>query len=259
MKYELAIPDSYGNALEAVQETPQKGEKFATILMIPGFGVDLHEYGYFDELSHELVKAGFQTFRFSFEGTGKSTGSFVDSSLDRQVTQLQDVFRYVKKDRFTDVEKIGVFAHSFGGIVTMSSLPLIGIHGLLLASVAADPLSSLQKYFREERGYRPDGISSRRRSDGKVTQVGPKWWKSIENKNFVDVSTLIKVPTLLLYGQKDHRFNADHGQLYYEAMQTKKRFLMIEKADHSFTGKFRPKALETIVAWFEELFLQDNL
>lgn len=252
MKYELKIRDTSGKNLEVVQELPQKGDKFATILMVPGFGMDLHEYGLFDEVSHSLVKHGFQTFRFSYEGMGKSEGIFAESSLDDQVQQLKDILEYIEKDRFTEISQLGIFAKSFGGIVTLSTLPLPQIKSFLFMSLPTDPLSSLQKYFREERGFNPNGFSKRKRSDGTVTEVGPRWWQSMANKSFVTMSSQIEAPTLLLYGQKDSRFNASHGQFYFEALRGKKRFQMIEKADHSFTGVFRPRVLELSSEWFEE-------
>ncbi len=83
MKYDLRIRDSFGNLLEVRQDLPDKGDSFPTILMVPGFGADLHETGLFDDISTALVKNGCQTIRFSFEGTGKSDGSLSGYDSDK--------------------------------------------------------------------------------------------------------------------------------------------------------------------------------
>ena len=115
--------------------------------MVPGFGADLHEYGFFDEISGVLVRNGFLTFRFSFEGCGASHGEFVNMTIDRQVQQIHDILDYIKKDRFTNLRKIGLLAQSFGGCSTIAALPFKSIKSFIFTSFPIDPLTSLSKRF----------------------------------------------------------------------------------------------------------------
>lgn len=252
MRYDLKIPTAEGIHLECIQRIPSKGDVFPTIVLVPGFGVDLHEYGYFDEAADMLVKYGFQTIQFSFSGTGGSEGEFTTTTIDREAQELQAVLQYVVKDRFTDTANIGILAHSFGGDVVVASLPLPMVKTFIFSSVPADPRTSLEKYFRQEHKFNPEGISSRQRSDGSVTKIGPQFWHSLERHHFVNESKAVTQPILLLYGEKDNKFNANQGRLYFEEIKSRKRFLLLEKADHSFTREFRTKALELIAEWFNE-------
>lgn len=252
MEYKLKLKDHTGRLLEVLQELPDKGDKFATILMVPGFGANLHEYGYFDDVSRVLVKNGFQTFRFSFAGTGLSEGEFLSMTLTDQAKQLLPILDYVKKDRFTNKRKIGIFAHSFGTSTVVASLPLLGIKTYLFTGSNSNPQESLQKLFSRERGFDPEGISKRIRSDKSLVKIGPEIWKDLNRYNLVTKIKELTGSILFIHGEKDRHVYASESLAYYEAVDATKRFLLVEVSDHAFTGKFRTKALELIADWFNE-------
>lgn len=252
MKYDLRIRDSFGHLLEVLQELPDKGDKFPTIVMVPGFGMDLHEYGYFDEVSKELVRHGFQTFRFSFEGTGKSEGNFVEMTVDKQAKQIHDLLDYIKKDRFTNIRKIGVLAQSFGGVTVITAFPFKTPKSYLFTSVPAHPVDSLSKWFKRQRGFRPEGISEIERSDKRKSRVGPLFWKSLLKHNLLEEIKILKQPILFIHGGKDNRIKVWEAEEYFNAVSSRKKLHIIDRADHAFTGKYRPKVVELVVEWFNE-------
>lgn len=252
MKYALKIRDSFGNLLDAIQETPSKGDKFPTVVMVPGFGMDLHEYGYFDEVSDLLIKNGFQTFQFSFEGTGKSEGDFMEMTVDRQSKQLHDILNYVIKDRFTDNSRIGILAQSFGTTTTISALPLPDIKTLLFTSAPSDPYESLARWFKGQRRFKPDEISEIERSDGRRTRIGAQFWKNLQTHKFSEEVKQVSQPILFIYGSKDKRIKRWEIQDHFLSVKSRKKLLLVNLADHGFTGKFRPTVLKLIVDWFEE-------
>lgn len=252
MKYKLHIRDTHGHLLEVIQELPEKGNKFRTILMVPGFGMDLHEYGYFDELSQELVRHGFGTFRFSFEGTGRSEGDFVEMTLDSQAQQVNDILKYIRKDRFTKKGKIGICAQSFGGATVVAGLPFAGVKSYLFTSTPAYPYDSLSRWFKRQRGFKPEGISEIERSDKRKTLVGPNFWKNLVKYDLPKEISRLTQPVLFIYGSRDDRVKVWEGEEYYNAVKSRKKFQLIELADHAFTGKFRLKILQLVSTWFEE-------
>lgn len=252
MNYTLKIRDSFGKLLEVVQEIPSKGDKFPTVVMVPGFGMDLHEYGYFDEASDLLIKNGFQTFRFSFAGTGKSEGDFADMTLDRQARELHDILQYVEQDRFTDTTRIGLLAQSFGAITTIGALPISAVKTFLFTSAPADPYASLSRWFRGQRGFDPDGISEIEHSDKSKTRIGTQFWKNLAQQKFSEKLRLVSQPILFIYGSRDKRIKRWEIQDHYFSVIARKKLLLIDQADHGFTGKFRPTVLKLIVDWFAE-------
>ncbi len=252
MKYDLKIRDSFGNLLEVRQELPEKGWKFPTILMVPGFGADLHEYGYFDDVSDILVKNGYQTFRFSFEGCGKSEGNFIDMTIDKQAQQIHDMLDYIKKDRYTNIRKIGIFAQSFGGSTVVASLPFKSIKTFIFTGLLLDPANSLSKYFKRQKGYNPDGISQRERSDNRITKIGPQFWKNLAEHDFAEEIKQIDKSVFIINGSKDRIVKYWEAKDYFQVLNCEKRLEIINLADHGFTGKHRPIVLDLIKEWFLE-------
>ena len=105
-----------------MRKSDKKG-KFPAILLVPGFGMDLHEYnGSFDEIAKVLVNEGFLTLQFSFAGCGKSEGDFVEMTFRRQAAQVRDMFEYLVKREDVDKKRIGVIAQSCGVPSTSTEL-----------------------------------------------------------------------------------------------------------------------------------------
>ena len=250
MKYDLQVRDSYGHLLEVIQELPEKGNKFPTILLVSGFGMDLHEYGFFDKLSQYLVKHGFGTIRFSFEGCGRSEGDFLSMTIDAQAQQVKDILKYVKKDRFSQKRKIGICAQSFGGATVIAGMPVTGVKSYLFTSTPAYPYESLSRWFKRQRGFRPDGISEIERSDKRKTRIGPQFWKNLVTHDLPQEISRLTQPVQFIYGSRDDRVKIWEGEEYYNRVRGSKKLQVIELADHAFTGKFRLKVFELITDWF---------
>jgi hypothetical protein len=252
MNYKIMLPDQFGNKLEVLQELPEKGDKFPTIIMVPGFGNDLHELGYFDEVSLSLVQHGFQTLRFSFEGTGQSQGAFLQMTVESQMAQLQDVIAYTQKDRFTLKNRIGLLAQQFGAAITIASLPHPEISSMVFSGALLDPENTLTKWFRRERGYNPLEISKRGRGDRSMVKVGPQVWKSLPHFNYLKLCKNISTPILFVHGGKDQYTKPAVAYEGYNLATGPKKFQLIEKADHAFTKAFRDTAIDLICTRFTE-------
>ncbi len=252
MKYDLKVTDSFGKRLEVRQEIPDKGEKFPTVILVPGFGMDLHEYGYFDDITMLLVRHGFQVVSFSFEGSGNSAGDFTQMTLDSQVQQLKDIIEYVKKDRFTKLDKIGLLGQSFGATVIITGLPISEIKTIIFTSAPIYPGESLAKRLKRQRSYNPEGISKLLRSDNRETKIGPAIWENLEKYDFVKSIRKVTQPILFIYGSKDRSIKYADMDKFFNSVSGKKKIHIIDQGDHGFTAKFRPKVLELIVQWFEE-------
>ncbi len=246
MKYSLHFQDSNKKKIEVLQELPDKGDKFPTILLVPGFGMDLHEYGYFDEASQVFMRNGFQTFRFSFEGTGGSQGNFTDMTVESQVRELRYVINLIDKGR------IGLYAQSFGTVVTSVSFPLPEIKTIVFTSAPRDPYTSLSKWFKRERGFDPLGESVIVRSDRRKTRIGPKFWESLQKFNILQEIRKVTQPILLIHGSFDQRVPVIEAEDLYMATLCRKKLHIVEKADHAFTGRFRLPVLKLIAQWFLE-------
>jgi esterase/lipase len=235
MKYEVGVTDFAGCTLDVLQELPDKGDKLPTIVMVPGFGVDLHELGLYDDVARILVKNGFMSM-----------------TIESQARQVHDIMEYVKKDRFTDITRIGLLAYGFGASVTAAALPMPEITSLLFASAISHPEESFSKRFKRQRSYNPEGISEMERTNKEINRIGPAFWASVARHNLVGQMAKVTQPMLFIHGSKDRLAKGYGAQQFFDAVPGEKRFHIIELAGHSFSGKFRPVFLDLIADWFNE-------
>lgn len=252
MKYEFFVNDSSGNHLEVLQQLPDKGDAFPTIIMVPGFGVDLHEYGLYDDVSTALVKNGFQTWRFSFAGTGASSGSFSKTTIESQITQFNEILKHVQKDRFTDRDKIGVIGHAFGGTVVIASLPQPQIKSLLFLSPMAHPHDAISKMYKRQRGFDPESVSKMERPNKDVTRIGPTFWASLNHFSYTGSARRATQPISIIHGSKNFKVKLGDISEFFAAITVPKKVHIIQKADHGFVGPFRATLQNLVIEWFEE-------
>lgn len=256
MKYEFFVKDAKGRKLEVLQQIPDKGDVFPTVLLVPGFGVDLHEYGLYDDLATALIKNGFQTWRFSFAGTGRSEGNFAETTLEYQVEQLKDIIDAVSNDRFTDKTRIGFLGHAFGASVIIAGLPYDGIQSLLFMSPMAEPYDNIAKMYKRQRGFNPVSVSKMERPNKENTSIGPQFWKSLSHFNLVSQSKKATQPVLIIHGSKNFKVKGYEVEHYFRTISAPKKAHIIEKADHGFTGgSVRKKVSELTAEWFEKTLL----
>lgn len=252
MKYNFTIKNHAGREMEVLQQIPNKGNTFGTIILVPGFGVDLHEYGLFDDLSNTFIKNGFQTWRFSFEGTGNSEGDFTQATVESQTKQLRDILSAVVKDRYTDIENISILAYGYGATIATAALPISEIKTLLFISPIANPYETLSKMYKRQRGFFPKEISQLERPNKDVVKVGPQFWSSIGRHNLVGKIKKATQPMLFIYGTHDRKVKQYSVAELFNAATAPKKVHLIQKADHGFTGKFRPTLCDLAVDWFEK-------
>lgn len=256
MKYEFFIRDSKGQRIEILQQLPDKGDKFPSILLVPGFGIDLHEYGLYDDIATTLVKSGFCSWRFSFAGTGASEGDFLQSTMESQMAQLNDVIAAFLKDRFTSISQVGIAAHGFGAALVIAGLPYPNIQSFVFMSPMAKPFDTISKMYKRQRAFDPDEISTLQKPNKEIIKIGPEFWKSVNHFNIISSIKKATQPTLLIQGTKDYKVKPYEAGQFYSALTTPKKLHLIQRGDHGYTGAFRPKAAELLVEWFEETLME---
>lgn len=242
-----------------MQEIPSKGAQFPMIIMVSGFGADFHEFGLYDVLNDAFIQHGFGVVRFSFVGIGKSRGDYSSSTLESLVAQFQRVIEYTFNDRFVDKNAIGLFAHGFGAAVVFSGLPIEHVKSLALSAPMSEPDEALPRLFRRQRGYYPDAISTRESPDNTKIRLGPQFWPSLTTPKIKQGIAELTTPTLIIHGEKDKNIKAYNSVDLYESLKCRKKFILLDKADHAFTGDFRQPFIDQVCQWFNDtLRTEDN-
>lgn len=249
------LKNRFGERLEAEIKCDGKKKKYPAILFISGFGQDLHEYANsFDEIAKELVKEGFLTIQFSFAGCGQSEGNYQKTTLQRQASQIKDIFEFIRKNPKVETERVGILAQSFGVPSLIVALPLEA-QSLIFVSGVVNAYRSIKEIFVKRKSFNPRGVSALPRSNGALTSVGPEFWQDL--KKHKDLSSLVETyrgPILILHGSADNYVSANQVKKFYQAISVKKTLKIYKKGDHGieFPKEKRQEFLQDIVNWFEK-------
>ncbi len=122
--------ESNGKKISGMMNIPmtEKSNKMPVIIMIRGFA---ESEGYFVgsgswKAADELARNGFVTVSLDFLGFGLSDGEskdILEARFEKPVSVL-DLIESVKKLKYVDPEKIGIWAHSNGGQIAISVLEI---------------------------------------------------------------------------------------------------------------------------------------
>lgn len=253
----LWITNRFGEKLEALLRKPSEKEKFPTVLFVSGFGMDLHEYkDSNDEISKRLVGERFLTLQFSFAGRGKSEGDYKEMTIGRQAKQVEDMLEWLGKRRDVDHRCIGIFAQSFGVPTTILVSPQ-KVNSMIFNSGAYYPYRSMQKVFKDEYAYNPEGLSIRKSpSTGVVSIVGPQFWNTLSRFDQRKQAMLITIPVLMIHGDRDTKIAANDVMRTFHSIGSKQKRLKIFKGgDHGIIDvprRMREEFLKDVILWFKE-------
>lgn len=121
----LTIPGSKG-LLSAIVSRPEgvQGRMPATILM-HGFGSNKNDR-LMTLLSDSLLRKGFTTVRFDFNGHGESEGKFEEMTVPNEIEDAKKVYAYVCSQPWADSTRVALIGHSQGGVVASMTAGELG-------------------------------------------------------------------------------------------------------------------------------------
>lgn len=213
-----------------LKTTPSiKKEKYPTITLVHGFGVTKSEYGLFDGLTTELSVSGFLVYRFDFSGCGESEGDYSKTSLSKLKSDLAKILDFVKSQSQVNNQKIGIHAQSFGTTTTVALAPQT--QALVMTGSISHPKEIISQLFGK--GYNPNGISIRTKSNGTLTKIKPQFWQDFENYNLLESIKKINCPILFIHGSKDDKVPVLETEAYFQNANQPKKKIILEGADHS--------------------------
>lgn len=116
MYEETTVTGSVGNLNVAITRPATDG-KCPVAIICHGLMDDLNKDNMM-VVNDSLVKAGFSTVRFDFNGHGKSDGQLIDMNVTKEIGDLKSVYAYVAGLDWVDTTRIAIVGHSLGGMVT---------------------------------------------------------------------------------------------------------------------------------------------
>jgi len=252
----IKIINRFGEQLDALFRKPEQTKTYPVILFVHGFDMDLHEYVHsFDEISQSLLEAGFATLQFSFAGCGNSEGNHIEMTLERQGEQIEDMIVWLQKRKDIQKEKIGLIAQSLGVPSTLTTA-LKGIYKYCFISGVC--ISFIEGMVKKcEHGgvtIHYDGVTNVPRSHGKVTSVGPGFWKSIQSFKAIERVKQLNTPTLFIHGDLDEKVSTEEvTQIFNAVPGNQKKLKVFVGGGHGICDvpqEMRQELLQVIIRWF---------
>lgn len=227
-------------------------------LLVHGITVDKDEGGMYERLANNLAEIGCSSFRFSFLGHGKSSGSDTEVNVRSQIEEFLQAFSTFKTvcratPRF-------VVASSFGAVSTLCALKEISLDldGLILWN----PVLSLRHTFVEPElpwGLENFGIKriSSLKQDEFISVDGfkfsKKFFSSMDDVQSVEKQLIDQLPTLIIHGTRDSYVSYEVAMAACDQCKSC-TFVPVKDSDHGFDGLENEEMARTAtVDWIKNL------
>jgi len=207
---------------------PPKKPTNIPLILTHGSGDNSNQYPLV-HLSKFLTKKGYLTVRFDFRGCGNSDGKEENYSLSSQIKDLEVVIDFIK--RKTRKRSVGIVAKS---ISCVPAFIVVSKRGDISFIIALGAPYNIEKYWSKEE---LEEVKKRGYIFYKGFRYGWKyaWEMSNFQKKYIEVLKKVKVPTLLIYGEKDEKVSLDEAKAVFSTLGSKQKKLeIIKNSDHSF-------------------------
>ncbi|MBI5777781.1 MAG: alpha/beta fold hydrolase [Nitrospirae bacterium] len=244
---------------EALTFQDQHGHRVAGILTVPKAKTDrvaLLCHGFLSNknsttnktLTRSLTERGIATFRFDFFGQGESDGPFENITVTIALGQALAAFDWMAARGY---KRIGLVGSSFGGLIAI--LTAAKKPGLACLALKC-PVTDFAEVLRLEFG---EAGMERWKTHHEIPDVtgGPKpvrlryalYENCLEYDGYKAAAT-IKIPTLIVQGEKDELVPLHQSSRLMEVLQGKRQLEILRGADHGFTQGEDFKKMTTLLA-----------
>ncbi len=211
MEKSVNFTNNKGNRLSGVLSIPENNFKGLIVIFAHGLGSSKESEKYKD-FGRVLNEKNIGILRFDFFGHGESEGQFEDITIDEGIDDVLGAIKFVKSLGFT---KIGLVGTSFGGISSIMAAtitPDLKFLGLLAPVTIPEELSTL------------------RSNDKDAARLKTSIELDTKN-NGHKVAHKIKIPVLIIHGEKDQVVPLDHSQRFCSLLSSCK-LEVIKGGDH---------------------------
>lgn len=243
-----------GAKLFGIFHRPLAPPPYPTIVCAHGLaGHRTGRFRVYVDLATELSKKGFGVFRFDFRGSGDSEGDFEMITPYDEVSDLLEAVKVVQGDPEVDVNRIGMFGRSFGGIVTV--LAAAQIPDVVKSLALWAPLYSA-KQWKEAWSLakvNPE-LEEYRMINGQLCGI-PFFEELFQLDIDPSFKKLDRIPLLHIHGSEDTVVLPSHAEDYELGRKGAKaisRFVRLP-TDHDLTKRAeRFMAINETVDWFQD-------
>lgn len=255
--HDVNIQTYDGLALEAIATVPD-GPPRGMLVMAHGITVDLNEGGMFERLAEVAGHAGWATFRFSFRGHGRSTGTQRGVTIAGEVIDLECAIHEAQR-RTPGTGRLVVLASSFGAVSTGILLPALlrrdVLHGLCLWNPVLDVAGTFVAGRTPwgANNFTPEALE-RLLSEGFMEldgtfQVGYALAQEMRVTDVRHAFAEAPLRGLIVHGDQDDSVSYSEAAAL-ASRNDQFRLVTVDGSDHGFSGSdYEVQAIQATAAW----------
>ncbi|NHV98469.1 MAG: alpha/beta hydrolase [Thaumarchaeota archaeon] len=243
-----------GERIHGVMHVPDETPA-PTVVFCHGFtGNRVEAHRLFVRAARKMSREGIAAVRFDFRGSGESEGEFENMTVSSEITDLNSVLSFLLERNEVARDKIGVVGLSLGGAVSI----LTAARNQMVKAVCS--WSSPAEFRIMSDGLKAFGADLKTVTEkGYVDlpsgfRVGKDFFTDILKHDVLDAcSKITPRPILIMHGSGDTVVPVKHAHMLYEKAGEPKRLVIIDGADHTFTGReYEDRVIEITTEWFKK-------
>lgn len=234
MEEKLFFKNSKGDKICAIVSTPSGDKNLPMVILCHGLATSKNS-GTYVGITKLLNEENISTFRLDFYGHGESEGNFEDITVSEATDDILNAIAFLKSEGY---QKIGLMGGSFGGIACiLAAAQTAGLLVLALKSPVIDYLGKFleQKTKEELETWKKQGYIFKKRWDGRKLKLNYSLFEDVEKIDGYGAVKKIKIPTIIVHGDRDESIPIEQSQKTAELMENCKLVVM-PGADHSYSN-----------------------
>jgi len=221
----------------------------SVIIMSHALANDKSERGKFDKVAKDLNQAGYSVLAFDFSGCGESDDDTL--TVGKQIDDLQSAIKFVKSAGY---QKIGLFGHSLGCLISLKCYSSEIITMVLWSPITNkityswhEKLSKEQLQELSNKGY----FTRTRKNAIRIKYlIDKQMLLDRESVNQKELLKNINCPILIIHGTKDTSVPITDSENAIKLLSKDSQLELVEGADHDFN-----EHIDIIVSLSRDWFL----
>lgn len=248
------LKNKSGMKIECQIDRDEKKLKQPIVFIAGGFGSDSKRGNAQKSWFETFQELGFATFRINFRGIGESDGDMAYGTVTAGLEDIAPALDYIWDQEWVDKKNIGLVGHSYGGGVVFfeaarTSKPY---KFLILLTARTDVKSRYENDTKIDlKQWKKTGYFIHNGDKGPEKRDYSLYSDSL-NYNSWDTAQKIKIPTLIVHGDKDETVPYQESVRLHELIKNSD-FITLHGCKHQYHKcGFNDKLKESIVSWMKE-------
>lgn len=247
----VIFKNNRGENLWGVLSFPAKKKKFPFLILAHGFA-GTKSQPKFVQIGRKLAKEEIGVLRFDFSGCGDSEGDFKKLSIQQQVSDLKCAYEFLVKRSNVQKEKIGFLGYSLGAVaVSLFQVKNPVAKTLILLAPALNQKELIKIWYKKQE---IEKWKRKKYLDTPKGRIGIRYLR--EAKDYSFIVSKIKVPTLILHGEKDEDLPLKFSEKIFSLLPSNlKKMVVIKGADHHFESDSAKREIIKIISKWLKVYL----